>query len=88
MDSKPIKIDERMSRKIAGLGFVCACMVVGLHIHMDVAHMTCFSFFRAFFLRGTWARVGGGYARAENGCEVLLFRTCSGTFSIWRSLCR
>ena len=40
MDSKPIKIDERMSRKIAGLGFVCACMVVGLHIHMDVAHMT------------------------------------------------
>ena len=34
-----IEIDERMSRKIAGLGFICACMVVGLHVHMDIALM-------------------------------------------------
>ena len=106
MKSKPIEIDERMSRKIAGLGFICACMVVGLHVHMDVAHMTqgavnfqytirrifgmavpLFFIFRAFFLRGIWARVDGGCARAENGYEALLFRTCFGTFLIWFFSC-
>lgn len=40
MNGKPIKIDERMSRKIAGLGFICACMVVCLHVGMDCPNMT------------------------------------------------
>ena len=53
--SKPIEIDERMSRKIAGLGFVCACMVVGLHVRMDIAFMAPWAINFQYIIRRIFA---------------------------------
>lgn len=44
------EIDEVVSRKIAGFGFICACMVVFLHVGMDLPQMSlpAVNFLKAF----------------------------------------